>query len=152
MCTASVSLCRITLASAATRLARRLPLRSVFVFSQRLCVASGVTGAGDGCKPCLVADCGVYGLPISTSRQHAISCAWPPGHRAFPTCPPEQPRPQTFRTRGGEAWHPQRGRGGPATAGRSAAQQVVKDADTAKTWRPAIITLFSFKSEEDPAT
>ena len=69
-----------------------------------------MTGAGDGCKPCLVADCGVYGLPLSTSRQLALSCAWPACHRAFPMRPPEQPRHQTFRTRGEEAWHPQRGK------------------------------------------
>ena len=75
--------------------------------------ASGVTGAGDGCKPCLVADCGVYGLPISTSRQPAHSCAWPPCHRAFPMHPPKQPRHQTFRTRGGEAWHPHHGEEAP---------------------------------------
>jgi hypothetical protein len=94
-------------ASAATRLARRLPFSYRRLFKSSF--ASDVTGVGDGCKPSLVADCGVYGLPALTSRQLAIRCAWPTCHRAFPPRPPEQPRHQAFRARGGEAWRPKCG-------------------------------------------
>jgi hypothetical protein len=126
-------------------LARRLPPRLVS-YSPRLCVASGVTAQSVGCKRCWVADCGVYGLPASTSNLLAESCAWPPCHRAFSSCPPEQPRHQTFRIRVDEAWRPQRKRRCPVAAGRSAAHQVDTEADSAQTWRPANITLFSFKN------
>jgi hypothetical protein len=126
-------------------LARRLPLR-LLSFPLRLCVASGVTAQSVGCKRCWVADCGVYGLPFSTSNPLAPSCAWPSCHNANTPYPPEQPRHQTFRNRGGEAWHPQRKRRSPVAAGRSAAHQVDTGADSAYTWRPANITLFSFKN------
>jgi hypothetical protein len=105
-----------------------------------------VTAQAGGCKRCWVADCGVYGLPASTSNPLALSCAWPPCHRAFPPRLPEQPRHQSFRTRCGEVRCPQRKRRCPVAAGRSAAQQVDTGADCAQTWRPANITLFSFKN------
>jgi hypothetical protein len=126
-------------------LARRLPLRLVS-FSPRLCAASGVTAQAVGCKRCWVADCGVYGLLLPTSNPLVLSCAWSTCHRAIPSCPPEQPRHQTFRTRGGEAWHPQRTRRSPVAAGRSAAHQVDTVTDSANPSRPANITLFSFKN------
>jgi hypothetical protein len=108
--------------------------------------------AAVGCKRCWVADCGVYGLLDSTSKLLAESCAWPPCHRAFSSCPPEQPRHQTFRIRGDGAWRPKRGE--EAKLPQAAAPPIKwTQARTAPTRRDRRTSPSSLsKTEEDLAT